>query len=108
MELVSIPADEKGLRVDALEETLAALNREGRWPSLLYTVPTFNNPTGGTMGLERRKAVVKLAQREGLLVLEDDVYRELWYDSPPPPPICLSVRLLSLSQTQPPPSPAAQ
>jgi DNA-binding transcriptional MocR family regulator len=54
---------------------------------MLYTVPTFNNPTGATMSLERRKAVVELAQQEGLLVLEDDVYRELWYDAPPPPPI---------------------
>jgi 2-aminoadipate transaminase len=87
LELVPVPADENGLRVDALEETLAELQREGRWPSLLYTVPTFNNPTGATMSLERRKAVVELAQREGLLVLEDDVYRELWYDSPPPPSI---------------------
>jgi 2-aminoadipate transaminase len=87
LELVPVPADESGLRVDVLEETLAALQREGRWPSLLYTVPTFNNPTGATMSLERRKAVVKLAQQEGLLVLEDDVYRELWYDSPPPPSI---------------------
>jgi DNA-binding transcriptional MocR family regulator len=87
LELVPVPADEKGLRLDVLEETLAELQREGRWPSFLYIVPTFNNPSGVTMSLERREAVVKLAQREGLLVLEDDVYRELWYDSPPPPPI---------------------
>lgn len=85
LELAPVPADAGGLRVDALEERLAELRREGRRPCFLYTVPTYNNPTGVTMTLERREALVALARREGLLVLEDDVYRELWYDAPPPP-----------------------
>ena len=103
VELVPVPADEEGacpesaegacpesaegLRVEALEEALAALRREGRRARLLYLVPTFNNPTGRTLGIERRRALVALAEREGLTVLEDDVYRELWYDAPPAPPL---------------------
>ena len=87
LELVPVPGDDEGLRVDALEEALAVLRRQGRRARLLYLVPTFDNPTGLTLGAKRRRALVELAQREGLLLLEDDVYRELWYDSPPPPPL---------------------
>ncbi|HEX8034109.1 MAG TPA: PLP-dependent aminotransferase family protein, partial [Ktedonobacterales bacterium] len=61
------------------------LRREGRPPRLLYTIPTFNNPTGISLPDERRRALVDLAANEGLLIVEDDVYRELHYDGPPPP-----------------------
>lgn len=93
LELVPVPSDDGGLRVDALEETLASLQRQGRRVCWLYAVPTFNNPTGLTLKAERRRALVALAQRTrtadspGLIVLEDDAYYELWYDSPPPPPL---------------------
>jgi 2-aminoadipate transaminase len=85
LELLPVPSDDEGLQVDALEETLAMLERQGRWARLLYLVPTFNNPTGATLAIERRKALLALAGRAGLMVVEDDVYHELWYDSPPPP-----------------------
>ncbi|MGD2126916.1 MAG: PLP-dependent aminotransferase family protein [Desulfobacteraceae bacterium] len=85
LELMQIPSDEDGLQVDALEETLNSLQRQGRKARLLYLVPTFNNPSGVTLELERRKALVALAQRTGLIVVEDDVYHELWYDAPSPP-----------------------
>lgn len=85
LELVPVPSDDEGLQVDTLEDTLTSLQRQERQVCWLYTVPTFNNPTGLTMNEERRRALVKLAQRQGLLVLEDDAYYELWYDSPPPP-----------------------
>ncbi len=87
LELVPVPADDGGLRVDALEEALASLRRQGRQARWLYVVPTFNNPTGRTCDLKRRRALVSLAQREDLLVLEDDAYYDLWYDVPPPPPL---------------------
>jgi 2-aminoadipate transaminase len=87
LELVPVSSDDEGLRVDALEEVLAGLQRQGRQARLLYTVPTFGNPTGITLAAERRRALVALAQRAGLIVLEDDVYHELWYDAPPPPPL---------------------
>jgi 2-aminoadipate transaminase len=85
LELAAVPSDDGGLQVGALEEILAALQRQGRRPRFLYVVPTFNNPAGVTMTTGRRRALVALAQRERLPVLEDDVYRELWYDSLPPP-----------------------
>jgi 2-aminoadipate transaminase len=93
LELVPVPSDDKGLRVDALKEVLTELQRQGRRPRLLYLVPTFNNPTSVTLEVERRETLVELVQRTqiadspGLIVLEDDVYHELWYDSPPPPPL---------------------
>jgi 2-aminoadipate transaminase len=85
LDLVSVPADEHGLRIDALAETIANLRRAGRRPRLLYCVPTFHNPTGASLQAERRAALVELAANEQLLVVEDDVYRELSYDGASPP-----------------------
>jgi 2-aminoadipate transaminase len=85
LHLVPVAADEGGLQPGALAEALAGLAHEGRKANLLYTVPVFSNPAGVTLAPERRPAVVQMAQRAGLLVLEDDVYHQLWYDVPPPP-----------------------
>jgi len=82
--LVSVPSDDEGLKVDALEETLNSLQRRGNPPRLLYLVPTFNNPSGITLSLRRRSALAELAQHFNLIVVEDDVYYHLWYDRPPP------------------------
>jgi DNA-binding transcriptional MocR family regulator len=62
----------------------AAVSRE-RPRVFLYTIPTFNNPTGGSLPDERRRALVDLAAREDIVILEDDTYRELAYDGPTPP-----------------------
>ena len=85
LDLVPVPADASGLRVDALAETIAGLRRSGRRPRMLYLVPTFNNPTGASLSADRRAALVELAAAEELLIVEDDVYRELSYDGPAPP-----------------------
>lgn len=85
LELMPVPSDGDGLRVDALEDTLKALQQQGRKARLLYLVSTYANPTGATLSPERRKALVKLARRSHLLLVEDDVYHQLWYDAPPPP-----------------------
>ncbi len=82
LELVAVPADEHGLQIEALAETIAELRRAGRRPRLLYCVPTFHNPTGASLQAERRAALVALAAAEQLLVIEDDVYRELSYAGP--------------------------
>ncbi|HEU5101737.1 MAG TPA: PLP-dependent aminotransferase family protein [Roseiflexaceae bacterium] len=82
LQLIPVPADEHGLRVDALAETIAKLRRAGQRPRMLYTVPTFHNPTGASLAAERRTALVELAAANGLLIVEDDVYRELSYDGP--------------------------
>lgn len=80
-----VPIDADGLIVDELEERLRALRRAGRRPRLLYTVPTFHNPAGVSLAADRRRRLVELAAAEDLLIVEDDAYRELWYDEPAPP-----------------------
>ncbi|MGN6758326.1 MAG: PLP-dependent aminotransferase family protein [Thermomicrobiales bacterium] len=85
LELIPVPIDQDGLQVEAVAEVLAALRRAGRSPRFLYTVPTFHNPTGVSLRLARRRALVELAASEELLIVEDDAYRELAYDGPAPP-----------------------
>lgn len=85
LDLRPVPIDAEGLRVDLLEASLRALEADGRKARALYTIPTFHNPTGISLSLERRHQLVALAERHDLLVIEDDVYRELWFDAPPPP-----------------------
>jgi DNA-binding transcriptional MocR family regulator len=85
LDLVAIPSDTGGLRPEAVADVIAALRREGRMPRLLYTVPTFNNPTGVSLSAERRRALIDVATAAGLTIVEDDAYRELAYDGPVPP-----------------------
>lgn len=85
LDLVPIPTDADGLDVDALRLRLAELRRAGRPPRLLYTIPTFHNPTGRNLSAERRRALVDLAAEAGCLIVEDDAYRELAYDGAAPP-----------------------
>ncbi len=83
--LEAVPSDANGVVLDALAETVARLRHAGERPRLLYTIPTFHNPTGRKVPLERRKALVAFAAQESLLIAEDDTYRELSYDGPSPP-----------------------
>jgi 2-aminoadipate transaminase len=92
LQLVAVPSDADGLRVDALADALHRIRRAGDRPRLLYTVPTHNNPTGLSMTPDRRAELVALAASEGIVIVEDDAYRDLSYDGPPPP------SLWSLSQ----------
>ncbi|MDR1293175.1 MAG: PLP-dependent aminotransferase family protein, partial [Clostridiales Family XIII bacterium] len=55
--------------------------------SILYTIPTFQNPTGIVMPQERRKEVLQHCMRNRIPIIEDDIFRELWIDEPPPPPV---------------------
>lgn len=75
-DVVTIPVDQNGLDVDALA-TLLESGALRRAPKLLYTVPTFANPTGATLPLERRIALLKLAARHRFLIVEDDPYGDL-------------------------------
>jgi 2-aminoadipate transaminase len=79
-DVVQIDMDSDGMRVDLLEETLERLEREGRRPKFVYTVPTFQNPAGVTMSLPRRKRLVEVAHERELLVLEDNPYGLLRYE----------------------------
>ena len=80
-EIAAIPQDDDGLDVDALEEEL------GRGPALLYTIPTFQNPSGRTLTVERRRRVAELAADHDLLVYEDDPYGLVRFEGEAPPSI---------------------
>ena len=80
-----IPMDDDGMRIDVLEETLAVLDREGRRPKFIYTIPSFQNPGGVTMSLERRRRLVEIAHQREILVLEDNPYGLLRYEGDPQP-----------------------
>jgi 2-aminoadipate transaminase len=75
-EVAGIPMDEHGLQVDALEARLA----DGLRPKLVYVIPEFQNPSGRTLTLERRHALIELCRRHGVLILEDVAYREMSFD----------------------------
>ena len=85
LRLVAVPPGADGPDVAALGALVSRLKQEGARPRLLYCVPTFNNPTGQCWSDAARREVIRLADREGLLVVEDDAYRELAYDEPAPP-----------------------
>src|SRR6202022_1107186 len=68
-DVVQIGMDGDGMRIDELEDTLDRLEREGRRPKFIYTVPTFQNPAGVTMSLPRRRRLVEVARERELLVL---------------------------------------
>ncbi len=84
-EVVQVTMDRDGMRIDELERTLGELERSGRRPKFIYTVPNFHNPAGVTMSLERRRQLVGLAAQRELLVLEDNPYGLLRYEGEPLP-----------------------
>jgi DNA-binding transcriptional MocR family regulator len=80
-ETVALACDDGGLDPDALSEALAS----GEKPAFLYLIPTFQNPSGRTLDLERRRRVVEIARDHDLLVLEDDPYGLVRFDGEPLP-----------------------
>jgi DNA-binding transcriptional MocR family regulator len=80
-EVEGIPMDDDGLDLEALERAL----EDGSKPEFLYTIPTFQNPSGRTLSLERRKRLVELAQAHDLLVIEDDPYGLVRFEGEPLP-----------------------
>ena len=84
-DVVQVTMDHNGMRVDELEDTLDELERSGRRPKFIYTVPNFHNPAGVTLSLERREQLVRIAGERELLVLEDNPYGLLRYEGSPLP-----------------------
>ncbi|HEY8030621.1 MAG TPA: PLP-dependent aminotransferase family protein [Gaiellaceae bacterium] len=80
-EMIGIPMDDDGLLPDALEEALAS----GPKPAFLYTIATFQNPSGRTLTEERRSRVVEIARKHELLVIEDDPYGLVRFEGDPVP-----------------------
>lgn len=75
-----VATDQEGMLPDALEQAIQQATAEGKRPKFIYLVPTFQNPQGWTMSLERRKAVVALSQAYDVPILEDDCYVDLRFD----------------------------
>ena len=77
---VEVPQDANGMDVDALATVLDRAAAAGRAPKFIYNVPDFHNPTGVTMPFERRRALVELARRYGVLLVEDSPYRKVRFE----------------------------
>ncbi|EFH79906.1 PLP-dependent aminotransferase family protein [Ktedonobacter racemifer] len=92
---ITVPSDENGLRTDALEEMLALK------PKLMYVLPNFQNPSGVTLSLERRKRLVELANRYGVPVVEDDPYSQLRFEGEPLPSLLTLDSQLRKSEGEP-------
>mgnify|MGYP003537584284 FL=1 len=89
-ELISAPIDGNGVKTDELEKLIAE-----HQPKFVYLIPTFGNPSGAMLSLERRKAVLEMAVKHNTLIVEDDPYGDLYFGDAPPP------SLLNLSATVP-------
>lgn len=88
LNFLEIPQDEEGMRADLLEARLTTLAANGEaMPKLLFDIPDFHNPTGITMSLARRRALLALAKRFGFVIVEDDPYRRLRFEGEAIPPI---------------------
>jgi 2-aminoadipate transaminase len=85
--VVGIPLDHEGMRMDALAEALADLKRRGITPKYIYTIPTVQNPTGTIMPLAHRTELLRLAEHYGVPIFEDDCYADLIWDGQRPPAI---------------------
>ncbi len=85
VELHGVPMDAQGANVDAMEGLLKRMSGSANPPRLFYSIPDFHNPTGITLTVERRRAILRLARQYDLTVVEDDVYRDLAFDAPAPP-----------------------
>ncbi|MEO5608015.1 MAG: PLP-dependent aminotransferase family protein [Polaromonas sp.] len=85
-DIISAPVDAQGVQTDALEQLMA----EHR-PKLVYLIPTFGNPSGATLSLERRRRVLELAVQYNTLIVEDDPYGDLYFGEAPPPPSLLAL-----------------
>ncbi len=83
--LVGIPVDEHGMQMDALAETMARLHSAGTPPAFIYTLTTYQNPTGSIMPLERRKKLLEIAARYACIVVEDNCYGDVHFEGEVPP-----------------------
>ena len=87
VEVATVPMDEDGIIPDLLEAKIAALQTAGRNVKFLYTIPSFNNPSGVTLSAERRQQVVDICRNANILVLEDNPYGLLRFDGKPLAPL---------------------
>ncbi len=81
--LAGVPVEEDGMNIDALEKVI----KENKNVRIIYTIPTFQNPMGVTMSIEKRKRLYEVAKKNGILILEDNPYGELTFDGTKMPTI---------------------
>ncbi|MDR6535436.1 PLP-dependent aminotransferase family protein [Variovorax soli] len=81
-QLISAPIDAEGVQVDRLEQLIVEHK-----PKFVYLIPTFGNPSGAMLSLERRKKVLELAVKHDTVIVEDDPYGDLYFGKAPPPSI---------------------
>ena len=82
LNIVSLPMDDQGLVIEALEQNLSQ-----HTPAFLYIIPSFHNPSSVTLTAERREQLVQLSQQHDLIIVADEVYHLLSYAAEPPPPL---------------------
>ncbi|MBO9521011.1 MAG: PLP-dependent aminotransferase family protein [Nocardioidaceae bacterium] len=92
-DLRTVELDEDGLVIASLEQRLQEMAADGVRPKMLYTIPTFQLPTGAVLPLERRRRLLEIAEEWDLVVLEDAIYANLCYEGETPP------SLLSMDST---------
>lgn len=78
--LIGIPVDASGMRSDALDQILSR-----RPVKFVFAIPNFSNPTGGVLSEERRQRILEITRRHQVPLIEDNVYGDTWFDTPPPP-----------------------
>lgn len=82
MRLRGLPMDDEGVKAG-----LVSSNRKQYGGQLLYTIPSFHNPTGTVMSEQRRKEIISLSKKEQMPIIEDDAYGDLWFEEKPPQPL---------------------
>lgn len=80
LNIVGIPLDDDGISLPHLEEAL-----KHHSPAFLYTIPSYQNPGGQCLPLDRRLKIIEMAKQHGFLIVADEVYQLLYYNEPPPP-----------------------
>jgi len=86
-EMRGVELDDEGMNIEALEVEVKALMAENRKPKFIYVVPDFQNPSGITMSLQRRKDLIAVAEKYDLLIIEDSPYRQLRFEGEHEPPL---------------------
>jgi len=82
-----VPMDSEGIVPEALREHIATAQQAGKTIKLLYVIPNFHNPAGVTLAAQRRAEILDIARENNILLVEDNPYGLIWFDSPPPAPI---------------------
>jgi 2-aminoadipate transaminase len=80
-QMVGVEQEEDGISLEALDDVYLRLQRENRRVRVLYVVPNFQNPTGLLIGLGKRTALIEWAERRDVLLVEDDPYRDLYFEN---------------------------